>query len=117
MKPLATVAKGALTETVSRRRKWIALGVAALADAIQLGLLPAFIGGAISPADDVLDAVTAVLLLIILGFRWRLAVALAAELVPGLDLFPTWTAVVASVPAEEPKPKELPAPQRDEPVR
>src|SRR5215472_159982 len=108
MKPLATVAKGALTETVSRRRKWLALAVAALADAIQMGLFPAFIEGAISPADDVLDAVTAVLLLIILGFRWRLAFALATELIPGVDLFPTWTAVVVSVPAEPKKPKELP---------
>ena len=42
---------------------------------------------------------TAVAILAIVGFQWRLAIALAAELVPGVDLFPTWTAVVASLPA------------------
>src|SRR5215472_6531798 len=106
MNRLAVAGRGALAEPVSRRRKWLALAVAALADAIQTGLFPAFIEGAISPADDGLDAVTAVLLLIILGFRWRLAFALATELIPGVDLFPTWTAVVVSVPAE--LKKELP---------
>jgi hypothetical protein len=90
---------------VSPRRKWIALGIAALADAVQLGLFPVFVEGAASLPDVVLDAATAVLLLIVLGFRWRLAFALAAELVPGLDLAPTWTAVVASIPVQ---PKALP---------
>jgi hypothetical protein len=88
---------------VTRRRKALALVIAAAADALQIGLFPLFVEGAASPLDDALDAVTAVLLLIVLGFRWRLALALAAELVPGVALFPNWTAVVISVPSAAPQ--------------
>ncbi len=88
------------TSAVSRTRKRIALGIAALADALQLGLFPVFAEGALSIPDDALDAVVAALLLVTLGWRWRLVVALAAELVPGLALFPTWTAFVLMVRSE-----------------
>ena len=90
------------TATVSRGRKRIALAIAALADAVQIGLFPVFSEGALSIPDDVLDAVVALLLVITLGWNWRLSVALAAELVPGLALFPTWTAFVLMVRSEEP---------------
>lgn len=84
---------------VSRRRKRLALAVAAVSDVVQVALFPAFVEGAASPFDAALDAATALAILAIVGFHWRLAIALAAELVPGVDLFPTWTAVVASLPA------------------
>jgi hypothetical protein len=83
---------------VTSRRKKLALAVAALADAAQLGFLPIFGEGALSIPDDVLDAAVALVLLLTLGFRWRLAMALLVELVPGATLFPTWTAVVLSLP-------------------
>ncbi len=85
---------------VSRKRKAIALAVALAADAVQMVLWPVFAGGAASPPDDALDAVVAVILCVTLGFRARLLVALAVELVPGADLLPTWTAVVATIPSE-----------------
>jgi hypothetical protein len=85
------------TTAVSPVRKRIALAIAALADAVQIGLFPVFSEGALSIPDDALDAVVAVLLVVTLGWRWRLALALAAELVPGLALFPTWTAFVLLV--------------------
>src|SRR3954467_15044691 len=92
--------------TVSRRRKLIALAIAATADVVQVALLPLFIEGAASPFNDALDAATAIALVAVLGFRWRLVFALAAELVRGFDLFPSWTAVVLSVamtaPSEPP---------------
>jgi hypothetical protein len=84
--------------TVSRRRRAVAFTVAMIADAVQLVLWPVFSGGAVSPFDDALDAVVALILLGTLGFSGRLGLALAVELVPGLDLFPTWTAVVLSIP-------------------
>jgi hypothetical protein len=90
------------------RRKKIALAIAALADAVQLGLFPVFSGGALSIPDDVLDAVVAVALLVTTGFRWQLVAALALELVPGLALFPSWTAFVAMLPAEPAKAPSLP---------
>jgi hypothetical protein len=90
------------TTTVSPTRKRIALAIAALADAVQLGLFPVFAEGALSIPDDALDVVVGVLLVITLGWSWRLSVALAAELVPGLALFPTWTAFVLMVRSEPP---------------
>lgn len=86
--------------TLTRRRKILALAVAAASDAVQLIFSPAFGEGAGSPLDVALDVVTAGVILVIVGFQWRLAIALAAELVPGVDLFPTWTAVVLSLPSE-----------------
>ena len=84
---------------VTPRRKKLALAIAALADAAQIGLFPFFVEGAASIPDDALDAVVAVLLLLTLGWRWRLVAALALELVPGAALFPSWTAFVITVPA------------------
>jgi hypothetical protein len=97
--------------TTSRKRWAIALTIALAADALQLAIWPVFAEGAVSPFDDALDAVVACLLLAVLGFRWRLAIALGMELVPGAALFPTWSAVVASVAVE---PKKLPAPRAPE---
>jgi hypothetical protein len=101
---LARVVRSQALATVGRRRKRLALAVAAASDVAQMAFFPVFAEGAASPFDVALDAATAVAILVIVGFQWRLAIALAVELVPGADLFPTWTAVVASLPshAEEP---------------
>lgn len=73
------------------RQAWF---VAIVADAIQIVGLPFFSPGAISPADTVLDLAVAALLYRLLGWHWAFLPTFAAELVPGLDLFPTWTAAV-----------------------
>jgi len=44
--------------------------------------------------NDALDLVVAGVLIKLLGFHWALLPAAAAELVPALDLAPTWTASV-----------------------
>ena len=76
----------------------MALAIAALADVVQLGFFPVFGAGGLSAPDDVLDLTVAVALVITLGWRWRLFVALALELLPGVALFPSWTAFVAMLP-------------------
>jgi hypothetical protein len=43
------------------------------------------------------------------GFRWRLVAALAVELVPGLALFPSWTAFVAMLPNDQASELSLPS--------
>jgi hypothetical protein len=96
--PLSTAAKRPLTPA----RKRAAIAVAALADVTQVALLPLFVEGALSPWEIAIDLATALAILLIAGFHWRLAIALVTELVPGVDLFPTWTALVASLPAGEP---------------
>jgi hypothetical protein len=51
------------------------------------------------PVQWALDAFTAVLLLIVLGFRWQLLIALVIEAIPFLELFPAWTLVVMAMAA------------------
>src|SRR5450432_4237337 len=101
MPKLPAIALSRLTPDAvpSRRKNW-ALFVAGISDLTQVLFLPAFVEGAGSPFEVVLDALTALLIMLIVGFKWRLAVALVAELVPGVDLFPTWTAMVLSLPVE-----------------
>ncbi len=84
---------------VPKRKKNVALALAVIADMAQAGLFPFFAEGVFSIPDDALDAVVAVALLLILGFRWRLLFSLLIELTPGAALFPTWTAVVLSLPS------------------
>ena len=74
-----------------QRLAWL---VALTADAIQIIALPLFVPGGFSPADTLLDLVVAGVLLRLLGWHWAFLPTFAAELVPGLDLFPTWTAAV-----------------------
>ena len=82
--------------------------VAVLSDAIGFGvvLLP--------PVQWVVDAVTAALLFAVLGFRWSLLSALAIEVVPGLELFPAWTLVVAALAATDTPPGGRSLPPYDE---
>jgi hypothetical protein len=85
---------------VSKERRAVALAVAFLADLVQIVFLPAFAGGAASPFEDALDVAVAAVLCLLLGVSPRLVLAFALELVPGADLFPTWTAVVATIPVQ-----------------
>ncbi len=72
----------------------LAWAVALAADAVQIAALPLFVEGALSPADGLLDLAVAAILVRLLGWHWAFLPSLLAELVPGLDLFPTWTAAV-----------------------
>ncbi|HEY8086499.1 MAG TPA: hypothetical protein VIF09_01600 [Polyangiaceae bacterium] len=97
----AALAKAA-PRGVSRTRKRVALAIAATSDIAQWFFFPVLSEGALSPFEIALDAATAMVILLVVGFQWRLAFALAVELVPGLDMFPTWAAVVLSLPVAEP---------------
>jgi hypothetical protein len=78
-------------ESPEQRLAWL---VAVAADAIQIVALPLFAGGGLSPADTLLDLAVATILTRCLGWHWAFLPALVAELIPGFDLFPTWTAAV-----------------------
>jgi hypothetical protein len=90
---------GARVDRPTRRQKRAALVIAGVADVLQLLLAPLFAEGALSPLDGALDVIVAAALLMVLGRSWRTVLALALELVPGMALFPTWTAVIATMPA------------------
>jgi hypothetical protein len=78
-------------KTREERLAWL---VAIGADALQLAVTPLFVEGALSPADAVLDAIVAVVLVRLLGWHWAFLPTLMIEALPGADLFPTWTAAV-----------------------
>lgn len=82
----------------SRRARFhLAILVAIVADAVQIFGLPLFAEGVISPFDDVLDFVVAIVLVRLIGWHWEFMPSLIGELVPGLDLVPFWTLAVANV--------------------
>ena len=79
------------TRFPEHRLAWL---VAIAADVIQIVGLPFFAEGVLSPADTLLDVIVAAILTRLLGWHWAFLPGLIAELIPGLDLFPTWTAAV-----------------------
>jgi hypothetical protein len=82
----------AVKQPVPLKRIWAARGLAAAADAVQIFLFPLFGEGFASPFDVVLDGAMAVILTKLVGFHWSYLPSVALELVPGMDLAPTWTA-------------------------
>ena len=102
-------------KTSEHRVAWV---VAMAADALQIAVFPLFVEGAVSPADSLLDLLVGVVLVRVLGWHWAFLPSLAAELIPGMDLFPTWTAAVWFVTRQRMHPEEPeilppgPAPER-----
>ena len=74
-----------------------AMIIAIIADALQIILLPLFVEGAESPADDILDLGVGGALVYLLGWHWEFLPSFLAKLVPGVDLVPFWTMAVANV--------------------
>jgi hypothetical protein len=81
----------------TRTRFQVAMILAIVADALQIVLLPLFVEGAESPADDILDFGIALAMVRLLGWHWEFLPSLLAKLVPGVDLVPFWTLSVANV--------------------
>ena len=83
-----------MREDLTPRTVRVARAIAVSADLLQIVLLPAFFPGAFSPASDLIDVLTAAVLLRLLGWHWSFLPTFIAELTPVLDLVPTWTAAV-----------------------
>ena len=83
--------------SLDRSRFRTAMILAVAVDALQILAFPLFAEGAVSPLDDILDFVTAAVLVRLLGWHWEFLPSLLAELVPGVDLIPFWTLAVANV--------------------
>jgi hypothetical protein len=69
------------------RRIWIARGLAVAVDLSQVAL------GA-TPVNDVVDVATAIAMVALVGWHWAFLPTFLAELVPFVDLVPTWTLAV-----------------------
>ena len=88
--------KNTITISAGPRLK-AALLLAIVADVAQIAVLPLFIEGFASPADDLLDLCIAGVLTFLLGWHWEFLPSFAAKLIPGVDLVPLWTLAVANV--------------------
>jgi hypothetical protein len=78
----------------STPRAGLAFAVAMAADCVQWVLMPLFFAGAVSPWNDALDVLVAVFLVRLLGWHWAFLPTFVVELVPLVDLVPTWTLAV-----------------------
>ncbi len=79
-------------EAAGPARIWLARTIAIVADLLQIVLFPLFLPGAASPWSDALDLAVAAALTVLVGWHWAFLPSFVAEVVPGLDLVPTWTA-------------------------
>ena len=72
----------------------IARVIALAADAVQIGFFPVFGAGALSIVNDCLDVAVGIVMVLLVGWHFAFLPTFVAELVPGLDLVPTWTLAV-----------------------
>jgi hypothetical protein len=92
--------------SLTRKRMFVALTVAVVADGLQILLLPF----AWTFAESAVDVVAMALTVRLLGFHILLLPTFAVELVPVLDTLPTWTACVFAVIALRKREQRLPPP-------
>lgn len=92
---------------LSRKRVLAARATAVVADAVQLGLLPLFIQGAASPLNDALDVAVGAGMVALVGWHWVFLPTFVTELLPFVDLAPTWT-IAALIATRQRQPAQLP---------
>jgi hypothetical protein len=79
---------------LSARRVRAARALAVVVDLSQIVLLPAFFPAVASPVADVVDVAAAVALVLLVGWHWAFLPTFLIELVPVVDVVPTWAAAV-----------------------
>jgi hypothetical protein len=84
----------AVVRPMTPGRVFAARAIAIAADFLQIVVFPAFSEGGVSPLDAGLDVAVAGLMTFLVGWHWAFLPSFAAELVPLVDLVPTWTAAV-----------------------
>jgi len=88
-----SMASRLLPPVLTRSRIWIACTVAVVADAIQFLLGPLGWAG----IDETIDVVVMALQALTIGFHPLFLPTFVVEFIPGLDMFPTWTACTLAV--------------------
>ena len=80
---------------VSPLRLKTAWVVAVGTDALQVFIFPATVEGVFSPVTVALDFIAMAVLSTLVGWHWAFLPSIIVELIPGLDLAPTWTIALA----------------------
>ena len=76
---------------IPARRLALAFAIAALADGLSVAFTMA------PPLEWTVDAVTVLLLFVVLGWQWILLPGLILEAIPGVCVLPFWVLVVGAV--------------------
>lgn len=100
---------------LTRSRRYAALAIALAADALQIAFFPLFGLGAIEGFDAIGDVAVAFVLTRLLGWHMSFLPGFLLELMPLVDLAPTWTLAVLIATrgrADEPKRGDLIDPSR-----
>jgi len=84
----------AIVKKVRPDHRRLAYIIAIAADVVQFAFLPLFAFIIPSAVDDVIDVIVGIVMIRLLGWHPAFLPTLVAELVPGLNLLPTWTAAV-----------------------
>jgi hypothetical protein len=79
---------------LTRRRVMLARGLAVAADLLQLAAFPWFLSGAPGIADGVLDVVVCLAMIRLIGWHIAFLPSFVSELLPFVDMVPTWTLAV-----------------------
>lgn len=84
--------------SLSAKRIWLARGIAACADLVQIFFFPMFSEGIASPLNVGLDVAVGVALVLLVGWHIAFIPTFIIEALPFADLAPTWTlaAVIAT---------------------
>lgn len=83
------------SRTISDHRRRLARVLALAVDALQIVILPVLFPG--SPWNNALDVVTGLVMVWLLGWHVAFLPTFVTELIPFVDLFPTWTVAVLYV--------------------
>ena len=99
---------------LTQNRIILAFAIAVIADIIQFPITAVTVTGIFSIpgeiADLVVDCIVMIATTMLLGFHWVLLPSLFVEVIPGLDLFPTWTGCVAFLVWRRKKQRAQPPP-------
>ena len=98
-----------MARTLTPRQAGIARGLALLVDLAQWALLPA----ALTPLNNAVDEATGLALVALVGWHWAFLPTFLAELVPFVELVPSWTLAVTIATrgrVEAPPPEVVVAP-------
>ena len=83
------------SRTIPDNRRRLARVIALAVDALQIAILPVLFPG--SPWNNALDVITGAVMVWLLGWHVAFLPTFVTELIPFVDLFPTWTVAVLFV--------------------
>jgi hypothetical protein len=83
-----------MAHPISPRQVKIVRAIAAFVDVLQFAIFPLMFEGLLSPVNTAVDVLMALVFTLMIGWHWALIPTFISELVPFMDLVPTWTAAV-----------------------